>query len=282
LADNTPAPKGSPRQVFGETLKFYRERAGLSQTDLGTKIRLSESTVRAYEDGRRVPPRPVIEQIENVPAVNTGGALLHLWDQFEEGMNYSVYPGWVADLAEKERAASMIRLFGLAVVPGLLQTEHYMRALMSTRFRITEDEIEERIAERLKRQEILSRDDPPSLLVILDQWAIRRPVGGRDTMVEQVRHLLAAADKLSIRIRLIPESVGAHEGLSGDFGILDFDGGKPGFGFQEGAARGLLLPSREDVDGLNLAWTTLDGEAATWRDSRTTLEESAKLWTSAT
>jgi transcriptional regulator with XRE-family HTH domain len=263
-------------------LRFYRERAGLSHADLGTEIRLSESTIRAYEDGRRVPPRPVIEQIENVPAMNTGGALLHLWDQFEDGMNYSVYPGWVTDLAEKEREASTIRLFGLAVVPGLLQTEDYMRALMSTRFRITEDEIEERVAERIKRQEILSRDDPPSLLVILDQWAVRRPVGGRDTMGEQVRHLLEASEKPSIRIRLVPESVGAHEGLSGDFGILDFSSDKPGFGFQEGAVRGLALPSREDMDALNLAWTTLDGEAATWRDSRATLEESAKQWTSAT
>jgi Domain of unknown function (DUF5753) len=77
-------------------------------------------------------------------------------------------------------------------VPGLLQTGDYARAIFRTRFRITAGQIDEQVAARLKRQEILAREDPPALWVILDEWVLRRPVGGRHVMQEQVSRLIAA------------------------------------------------------------------------------------------
>jgi hypothetical protein len=165
------------------------------------------------------------------------------------------------------------------LVPGLLQTEEYARALMSTRLRIMTEEIEQRVAERMKRQEILVREQPPLVLSIIDEAALHRPVGGRHVMAEQVRRLMEAGDGSNIRIKVIPAGTGAHEGLSGEFIILDFKG-KPDFGFLETALDGQPVTEPDDVDLLRIKWDTLNGEAASWSASKALMEEAYKRWTS--
>jgi transcriptional regulator with XRE-family HTH domain len=281
VADNTPAPKGSPRQVFGEALRFYRKRAELALEDIAPLVHLSVSTIRAYEDGRRVPQRQTIAEIEAIPAMNADGALLMLWDQFEAGMTYQVFPDWVQDWIEAiEPFASALRWYEPSVIPALLQTEDYMRAVFSTRFGINSDEIEDKVQSRLMRQRrLLEREDPPALWFILDYAVLVRPVGGRHVMGEQISRLIEAARQPNIRIEIIPEDTGAHEGLAGAFVIADFDD-KPSVGYQEGAVRGLPLKDRKDVASLELTWTTLRGESLPRGASLANLEETAKTWTS--
>ena len=196
-------------------------------------------------------------------------------------MTYSVFPGWVVDLIDREREADSIRWFSLDLVPGLLQTEEYTRALMATRLRITPDEIEQRVAERMKRHEVLQRESPPLVLLIIDEMALQRPVGGHHVMAEQVRRLIEASGEPNIKITILPMSTGAHEGLSGEFGILDFPG-RPSVGYQEGAVRGMSLQEPEDVEALRIKWDTLNGEAVSGSASKALMEEAYKRWTSAT
>lgn len=126
MAASETIPKGSPRQVFGGALRFYRERANLSREDLAAEVHLSVHTIRSYEEGRRVPPRPAVADIEAVPSMNADGALLMLWDQFEESMSYQIFPDWLQDWAETvEPTASALRWFEALLVPGLLQTEDH-------------------------------------------------------------------------------------------------------------------------------------------------------------
>jgi transcriptional regulator with XRE-family HTH domain len=136
------APKGTPRAVFGEMLRFYREQAGLSREDLADRAHVSPSTITAYETGWRVPTRPTVADIDAVADLHTGGALARLWDQFEDGMNYQVFPVEVQDWAETEAIARTLRWFDAQVVPGMLQTVDYMRAIFSTRFGLTSEGIE--------------------------------------------------------------------------------------------------------------------------------------------
>jgi transcriptional regulator with XRE-family HTH domain len=268
--------------VWGEMLKHIREASGLSREELAAQANLSPSTIRSYEDGWRSPVRRTVEeQIEAAPGLNSQGVLLKLWDQFEEAMNYSVFPTWVADLIDREQEADSIRWFSVDLVPGLLQTEDYARALMAARLRITPEEIEERVAERMKRQEVLGRQNPPLVLAIIDEAALQRPVGGHHVMAEQVRRLIETGGGPNIKITILPLATGAHEGLSGAFGILDFTD-RPSVGYQEGSVRGLSLTEREDVEALRLKWDTLNGEAASWSVSKTYLEEAYKRWTRAT
>jgi hypothetical protein len=118
------------------------------------------------------------------------------------------------------------------------------------------------------------------LWVILDEPAVRRPVGGRQVMLEQVSRLIEAARRPNVMIQLIPVEVGAHEGLAGSFVIADFeDAASVGYG--ETALRGQPVEEPKDVAALNLIWDTLRGETLPWAASLAVLEDVAKSWTSA-
>jgi hypothetical protein len=218
----------------------------------------------------------VTEDLERV--LPADGALARLRDEIGDGLSYQVFPAWFQDWAFKEAEAATLRFFEPLVVPGLLQTGDYARAIFRTRFRITNDQIEERVAARLKRQEILTRDDAPALWVILDEWVLRRPVGGRHVMYEQVNRLIGAAPEPHIMIEIISADAGAHEGVAGAFAIADFED-SPSVGYQEGAVRGQPVEERQDVASLDLTWAMLRGDAQPRAASLALLEEAAKSWT---
>ena len=282
MASQDRAPKGSPRRTFGRMLRFYREKAGLSREALADLAHISASTIVAYETGWRVPTRPTVVDIDAVAEMHTEGALTELWDDLEEGMTYQVFPAEVENWAAMEAVATTLKWFEPMVVPGVLQTEGYMRAVFGTRFGITPEGIEERMAARLSRQEILARDKPPALWVIIDEMVVRRPVGGRNVMLEQTNRLIEAASAPNISIEVVPASVGAHEGLySGAFILADFEDA-PTIGYAERTVGGRPLRGREDLAKLDLTWATLRGEALPRGASLALLEEVAKSWSSAT
>ena len=182
----------TPRQVFGAMLRYYRERAGLSRTELARQISKSVSLIQAIELGQRAATADVTEDLERV--LPADGALTRLRDEIGDGLGYQAYPSWFQDWLVSEREAKKLRWFEPMFVPGLLQTEDYARAIFRTRFGMTSEEIDELVAARLKRQEILAREQPPAFWVIVDEAVLRRPVGGRYVMREQVNR----ADRRSL------------------------------------------------------------------------------------
>ena len=272
-------PGRSPRQVFGGMLRYYREQAGLSRTELARQISKSVSLVQAIELGQRAATPDVTEDLE--AALATGGALTRLRTEIGDGLGYQVFPAWFQDWAIKEAEAATLRWFEPLIIPGLLQTEDYARAIFRTRFKITSDEIEERVSARMRRQHVLTRDDPAALWVILDEWVLRRPVGGRHVMLEQANRLIDAARQPHIVIGILPAGTGAHEGVTGAFALADFDGA-PTIGYQEGALRGQPVEDPKDVAALALTWDTLRSEALPRTASLALLEEAAKSWTATT
>ena len=286
MPEHAPAPKGSPRHALGVMLTHYREQAGLTREELSVKAQQSASLIRSYEEAWRVPVRDTLIVIDAVPELNTHGALVKLWDEFEESMSYQVFPEAVQDWFEDiEPYATRLRNFESNLVPGLLQTSRYATALSRTRFGISDDEITNRTQAKMRRQRILDRDEPapPTLQVIVDEWALRRPIGGQQVMHEQILHLAEIAHRPLIVIRVLPASVGAHEGLpGGGFVIAEFDDtDKPKVAYQEGAiSGGQLVKDRKDVATLESIWDTLRDEALPRGASLATLEETAKSWTS--
>jgi transcriptional regulator with XRE-family HTH domain len=273
-------PGRTPRQVFGAMLRYYRERAGLSRSDLARQISKSVSLIQAIELGQRAATADVTEDLERV--LPADGAPTRLRDEIGDGLGYQAYPSWFQDWLVSEQEAKKLRWFEPMLVPGLLQTEEYARAVFSARFGVTDDEIDEQVAARLKRQEILAREEPPALWVILDESVLRRPVGGRYVMHEQVAHLVEAARRPHVSIQVIPVGVGAHRGLwAGAFIVADFEDA-PTVGYQETACQGQFVDRREDVGALVDCWDTLVREALPWAASQSLLEEAAKSWTSAT
>jgi transcriptional regulator with XRE-family HTH domain len=261
-------------------LRYYRERAGLSRSELAQQISKSVSLIQAIELGQRAATAEVTEDLERV--LPADGALRQLRDEIGDGLGYQAYPSWFQDWLVIEREAKRLRWFESLLVPGLLQTEEYARAVFRTRFGATGQEIDEQVAARLNRQEILVRDQPPALWVIVDESVLRRSVGGRHVMREQVGHLIDVARRPQVSVQVISSSVGAHRGLwAGGFAIADCEDA-PSVGYQETAAQGQFVDRREDVGTLADCWDTLVREALPWATSQSLLEEAAKSWTSAT
>jgi transcriptional regulator with XRE-family HTH domain len=269
----------NPRQVFGAMVRFYRDKAGLSRAELARQLCKSQALVEAIELGRRVATPEVTGDLE--AALGTEGALARLRDEIGDGLGYQPYPLWFQEWALKEAEAATLRFFEPLVVPGILQTEEYARAIIRTRFGLSSDEIEEQVAARLKRQEILERDHASRLWVVLDEWVLRRPAGGQHVMAEQVSRLAEMAARPGVAIEVIPASVGAHDGTTGAFGIADFDGA-PSVGYQEGPAGGLMVEEPQVVALLDLIWDTLRGDTLSRAASLALLEEAAKSWASVT
>jgi transcriptional regulator with XRE-family HTH domain len=269
----------TPRQVFGAMLRHYRERAGLSRTELARQISKSVSLIQAIELGQRAATADVTEDLERV--LPADGALTRLRDEIGDGLGYQAYPSWFQEWLVSEREAKKLRWFGPILVPGLLQTGHYARAIFRTRFGATEDEIDEQVDARLKRREVLERDQPPALWVVLDEMVLRRLVGGRHVMREQVVHLIEMAQRPHVSIQVISSNVGVHLGLcAGGFAIADFADVAP-VGYQETACQGQYVDRREDIETLVECWDTVMREALPWAASQALLEEAAKSWTSA-
>ncbi len=270
----------TPRQVFGAMLRYYREQAGLTRTDLARQISKSVSLIQAIELGQRAATAEVTEDLER--ELSADGALTRLREEIGDGLGYQAYPSWFQEWLVSEREAKKLRWFEPLLVPGLLQTEDYARAIFRTRFGVTDDEIEEQVAARMKRQEILARNDPSALWVIVDELVLRRPVGGRHVMREQVGQLIDAARRPNVSVQVIAADVGAHRGLwAGGFAIADFEA-RPAVGYQETACQGQLVDHHEDVETLIDCWDTLVREALPWATSQSLLEEAAKSWTTAT
>lgn len=279
MALRDTAKSRTPRRVFGGMLRHYRKQAGLTRAELANLIFKSESLVQAIELGDRAATAEVAADLD--AALQLNGALIQLREEMGDSMSYQAFPAWFQDWVSKEAEATRLRWFEPLVVPGLLQTEAYARAIIGTRFGLTIDEIEEQVAARLKRQEILAREMPPALWVVLDEWVLRRPVGGSRVMSEQTNRLIEVADRPSIVLQIISASVGAHDGTTGAFTIADFEDAAS-VGYQEGAGGGHPVEEPQGVALLELVWDTLRGEALPRTASRALLEETAKSWTSAT
>lgn len=198
------------------------------------------------------------DRIDEMVALARGAREPEWWTNFYHGDDkaFAAYLGW-------EDGASSIRMCQGLVIPGLLQTEPYMRALM-TAYKSKPEDVEEGVALRLERQKRISKRAPQQTYV-LDETVIRRPIG--DVMPDQLRHLLRVAEKPSVTIRIVPYDEGMHFGLKGSFVLLGFEGHLDDVLYLEGARRGdLLIGQREAIGPGAPDSEHLAAELATYQD----------------
>lgn len=274
--------RGTPRQVFGAVLRHHRERAGLSRPELAGRIHKSVSLIQAIELGDRVATPDVVTDLEAVADLNTDGVLIMLRRRFGDSLNYQAIPVWFADWVCNERVAVRLRGFEPLVVPGLLQTEAYARALLTGRIGGNGADIDELVGARMERQAIFTREeDPPEFLAVIDEWVLRRPVGGPTMMAAQVAHLVEAGQRPNVVIQVIPATTGVHDGLAGaGFALAEFEDGPP-LGYQETALQGQVIEDQKHVAALAATWDRLRSEALPRAASLALLEEAATAWSQA-
>ncbi|MGK5557519.1 helix-turn-helix domain-containing protein [Actinomadura kijaniata] len=236
--------------AFGNQVRFWRERLGLSQERLGERIPVSGSYIGQIETGRTRCTREFAGQLDD--ALDLHGALVRLWDDL---VRNTVYPVWF-DWPAIEREAVELAAFELSVVYGLLQTPEYIRALLA------EDAA---VEARLERQLILTRDDPPPpvLSVLLDESVLHREVGNQKIMREQLERLIDCQSR-RLTINIVP--MGVHDGLSGSF-VLATMPDRSQVSYVDSAVRGLTMGGTDDAAKVSESLTSLRADAYSVRES---------------
>lgn len=201
---------------LGDEIRLTREKAGISRTDLGKEAHVSYSAVAKIETGRRVPPQDFVETCDRV--FHTEGRFVRLWPL---AMKWA-YPPWFRRYVELEQVASGISLFHPQLVPGLVQTEDYARAVLKTG---RPTNLEEAVTARMERQRILGQEDAPQVWLILDTGALRRPAGNAAVMRGQLERLRELAESPPHVVQLVPESRGVYHAGASPFGLLRFHEG---------------------------------------------------------
>jgi len=163
MGSTKPGQAGTPRGVFGAMVRHYRAQAGLTQAELAALVYVSADMISKVEQGQKAAAAELTARLDAVPELDTRGGLTRLRQELGDGLYAAGYPEWFADWAGREGEAATLRWFEPLVVPGLLQTEDYARAIFGTRIGVTGDEIDELVAAQIKQQKMLTNDNPPML-----------------------------------------------------------------------------------------------------------------------
>jgi transcriptional regulator with XRE-family HTH domain len=245
----------SALSVFAGELRQVRAAAGLSQDQLSEKIAYSSSLVAMVESSRRIPSLDFARRCDE--ALGTGGVLARLHPLVAG----EAYPSWFRPFVELERTAVSLRTWEPVLIPGLLQTEDYARAVLRAARPTDPDErISQAVVARLERQAILDREDPPMLWVVLDEAVLRRPVGGAGVMSDQLQSLLITAQRPKIIVQVVPLGVGANAGMTGAFVIASFTGA-PDTVHLDSAGTGLIADRADVVASCAFAFDALRADA---------------------
>jgi transcriptional regulator with XRE-family HTH domain len=216
--------------LLGAQLRKLRESAGISRDDAGYHIRASGSKISRMELGRvSFKERDVTDLLELYDVTDEAelDKLIQLTKEANAVPWYQkfqdVVPDWFHVYVGLEEAAQLIRVYEVQFVPGLLQTEGYARAtILQGAPGLDPAEVERRVQLRLGRQQLLSRDNPPRLWVIVDEAALRRPMGGRDVHIAQIERLMDVVGESNITLQVMPFRYGGHAAEGGTFTIMRF------------------------------------------------------------
>lgn len=252
-----PNPDESLYAWLAHDLRFYRQKYGLTLKKLGEIIGRSESSLSNCEAGRRVISED--EAITLDQLWDTGGHFRRLLLFARRNHN----PNWFREHVSYEGLATAIRTFEGLWVPGLLQTPDYVRASFEA---AGVADLGGLVAERLSRQEILQKEAPPFLEVLIDQAVLMRRVGGPAVMRAQLQHLADASELPHVILRVIPFEEGAHMGQDGGFVVLTLDNGE--LAYVEAPTGGRLVTERSEIGSISLRWARIGAKALPQGPSR--------------
>ncbi|MFF0269740.1 helix-turn-helix domain-containing protein [Kribbella sp. NPDC004536] len=255
------------RIILGGHLRRMRVAAGISRSDAGWEIRSSESKISRMELGRvGLKERDVAdllklygldddEERERLLALAREANNPGWWHRFGD-----VLPSWFHSYLDLEASAQLIRIYELQFIPGLLQTKEYIRAVIQLgRGMIPAEEVERRISLRVNRQEVLTRaSDPVRVWAVIDEAALRRPIGGTKVIIDQLNHLIEVSHLPNVTLQVVPLSIGGHAAAGGSFSILRFpESDLPDTVYIEHLTSALYLDKLDELDQYTAAMESL-------------------------
>lgn len=242
--------------LFGSRVRRLRTAAGLTQAELGAAVHVVSTRITQIE--RASGARPTRELARALDAALVADELLvELWPYVYR----EAFPDWSRQFMAYSERAVVIRQYAAHVVPGLLQTEDYARAVLSLDALLDGDEqLQERLTARMGRQERLGSPDRPELCVVLDEAVLRRPIGGPDVMRKQLERLLDGAAERHITVQVLPFDQGGHEAMGGSLTILTLPNSSD-VAYTEGSDYGQLIEEPPNVGRYKVIYDRLRAAA---------------------
>jgi transcriptional regulator with XRE-family HTH domain len=274
----TGEPAAGPtvlRMLLGTQLRGLREAAGITPDRAGYEIRASRSKISRLEHGRvSFKERDVVDLLTlyGVTDAQQRDRMIQLAQQANDQGWWAQYgdvlPAWFETYLGLEQAASLIRSYDLQFIPGLFQTREYARAVTVLGHRAAPaQEIDRRVALRLERQRLLGQAEP-RVWAVIDESALRRPLGGRDVMRAQLRQLIEIAELPQVTLQIMAFERGGHSAAGGSFSILRFaEPDLPDIVYIEQLTGALYLDGSDDVDHYQEVMNSLSIEADTPEES---------------
>ncbi|WP_031106389.1 helix-turn-helix domain-containing protein [Streptomyces sp. NRRL S-146] len=242
--------------LFGARVRRLRTAAGLTQAELGDRTHVVSTRITQIE--RASGAKPTLELARALDAaLGAEDLLVELWPYVYR----EAFPDWSRKFMEYAERAVAVRQYAAHVVPGLLQTEDYARAVLSLDALLdSEEQLEERLAARMGRQDRLSSPERPELWVVLDEAVLRRPIGGQAVMRKQLARLLDASVERHIAVQVLPFDQGGHEAMGGSLTILTLPDGSE-MAYTEGADYGQLIEEPVNVGRYKVIYDRLRAAA---------------------
>jgi len=258
-------------EFFGAELKRRREEAGFTQVELGARVFVSGGYIGQFEQAIRKPQFDVAQRIDAL--LQSGGFFERMWRKLIDDKRYADY---FAEVVELERTATKICEFAPTLVPGLLQTPAYARAVMlaGNPF-ITDEYIEEKVTARRERARILDDATRPVYWAILHEHVLRVPVGGAGEMAEQLDHIASLVRQRRIAVQVLPYAVGAYPLMGRMVQLMEF-GDAPPTAYTEAVYSGNLLDDPALVKRVQGAYDLLRAAALPPEASLVLIESAAE------
>jgi len=247
---------------FGNELRAYRLAAGLTQEQLGTKVGYTGQLIGQVELGRATPSKKLCENLDQF--FKTNGNFTRMWKIIAREGNVA----WFRDYVDRESRANKLRKYDAQLIPGLLQTEDYTRALV--RSGRTPHKIEQITAARMARQSIITGYDPPRLWFVIDEAVFYRRFGGDSVMRGQIEHLLAFFEYPNVEIRVLPFTSTTAMSVNGAFSILTVvnEEDEEEVVYYEPLARPQWIEAPDEVADCNVRWELIIADALPKEGSR--------------
>ncbi|MFH9328216.1 helix-turn-helix domain-containing protein [Streptomyces althioticus] len=278
-----PVGPTTRRRQLGADLRRLRELAGLTLEDAGARVGISKATLSRYETKEGVVKWPAVDALcreygatdeERLALVELAkGARIQGWwrslaDPIPESMNLMLT--LEDEVVREDHYACMY-------VPGLLQTRAYAEAVhRASEVQCEEREVQHMVDIRMKRQELLEREDPPHLWAVIDEAALRRRVGGREVMRNQLTHLLTMAERSRITVQVLPFDRGAHAAAVGSFAVLRGQAPELDVVYVDLLGGGLFMEKPEELERYKLAFEYLSAQALDFESSTDLIDRISK------
>jgi transcriptional regulator with XRE-family HTH domain len=263
----TEDDSGALMKAVGRQVKMWREAAHFRQSELGAAIGYGEDMISAVERGRRLPRPEFLDKADEV--LGAGGKLAAMKD----AVAVARYPKKVRDLAKLEAETVELGAYCNHNMHGLLQTEAHARALFGMhRPTYSEDDIDRDLAARMARQEVFSSSPAPALTFVLEEVVLRRPIGGRMVLRQQLEHLLEIGQLRNVDIQVMPTDREDHAGMGGALQLLRLKDGAT-LGYSEAHWMTQLISDPKQVQLFELRYGLVRAQALTPRESFAFIEK---------